>query len=71
MKVRIAGTSGLCDAALIRGGNHGDWQVRISHPSGEDVFAEREAFRQRVTVAWATAAEKQALRQLKFVDDRE
>ena len=56
MKVRVHGTSGLCDASLI-GSEHDGFRLRIRHPNGEDVWACPEAAYQSVIVAWATRDE--------------
>jgi len=68
MKVRIAGTSGLCDAALVRTGSSNDVTCRIQHPNGEEVFCERRAFRQRCVVAWRTDEEWHMLQEHGFID---
>ena len=72
MKVRIVGIPGICEAALVRSGNCNDMVLRALVPAAfgavDEVFVGKEAFRQRVAVAWATDAEKAELKRVGFVD---
>lgn len=72
MKVRITGIAGLCDATLIRTGNSNDMIARIFVPAAEgtidELFAEKEAFRQRVKVQWSTDDEDAELKLHGFIE---
>lgn len=72
MKVRVINIPGLCNASLVRSGNSNSLVARIMVPAAhgtiDELFAEREAFRQRVAVAWSTADEDAELKLHGFVE---
>jgi hypothetical protein len=67
MKVRVIGLTGLCDATAVRANGH--FSVKIVTPAGEEAWADKESFRSRVKMQWATAAERKELFKEGYIDE--
>lgn len=67
MKVRVVGLCGLCDATAVRSNGH--FSVKITTPSGEEAWADKESFRSRCKVQWAAGVEKQELWREGYTDE--